>query len=196
MDDVRRAVAANVRTIRTARGLTLGALAEASGTGKATLSRIEAAQANPTVETLFALADALGVSFGALVAEPPQRVQHLRAADLPTVGGSVEARLLTQITGAPLIEAMDIHFSVGQRRDSGPHPHGVTEHLLLISGRVRVGPDDALVDLEEGDVLRFAADVPHSYATLGRRPARAVLLMTYPAIASAGAVSEQVPAAE
>lgn len=184
-------MAANVRTIRTARGLTLGALAEASGTGKATLSRIEAAQANPTVETLFALADALGVSFGALVAEPPLRVQHVRSAEMPRVGGSVEARLLSQITGAPLVEAMDIRFPAGRRRDSGPHPRGVTEHLLLISGRVRVGPDDSLVDLEEGDVLRFAADVPHSYEALDGNPARAVLLMTYPAISSVGSPSEQ-----
>jgi hypothetical protein len=31
-----------------------------------------------------------------------------------------------------------------------------------------------------GDVLRFAGDVPHQYAALGDRPARAIVLMAYP----------------
>jgi transcriptional regulator with XRE-family HTH domain len=177
MDRVIRAVAANVRTLRTARGMSLGDLAAASGTGKGTLSRIEAAQANPTVETLYALADALGVSFGSLTTSGP-RVEHVRAADLPAVSGAVEARVLMQASGARLVEALDIVFPAGQTRSSNPHPVGVVEHVLLTEGRLRAGPEGGLVDLDAGDVLRFPGDVPHSYAALDGA-ARAIVLMAY-----------------
>ncbi|WP_170231440.1 helix-turn-helix domain-containing protein [Pseudonocardia kunmingensis] len=184
MDRARRAVAANLRTIRTARGLTVAALADASGMGKATLSRIEAGQANPTLETLYALADALQVSWGTLVAEPPARTVHTTADDVPVLAGPVEARLLTQITGVPLLEGLEVRFPAGSRRESGAHPRGVVEHLFLISGRLRAGPLDAPEDLDSGDVLRFAADVPHVYEALDGEAARAVLLMTYPVIST------------
>src|SRR5688572_28434521 len=104
--------------------MTVAALAEASCTGKATLSSIEAAQANPTLETLYALADALNVSWGALVAQPPARVALTRAADVPVSADPVQARLLAQVTSVPLIEALDVMFPAGGRRESGAHPRG------------------------------------------------------------------------
>ena len=47
---------------------------------------------------------------------------------------------------------------------------------------LRAGPLDAPVDLDTGDVLRFAGDVPHSYAAIGDE-ARAIILMAYPTAA-------------
>jgi XRE family transcriptional regulator, regulator of sulfur utilization len=179
MDQVIRAVAANVRALRLARGMSLNELATASGTGKGTLSRIEAAQANPTVETLYALADALGVPFGSLTAVRGPSVEHVRAADLAVVSGAIQARVLTQATGAKLVEALDIVFHAGQTRSSNPHPAGVIEHILLTEGRLRAGPAGAEVDMDTGDVLRFPGDVPHSYTALDGKPARAIALMAY-----------------
>jgi transcriptional regulator with XRE-family HTH domain len=178
--NVQKAVAANVRALRSARGLSLGELAGASGVGKATLSRLEAGQANPTVETLFALADALGVPLGALTADRAAAVQHVRAADLPLVSGAVQARVLTQISGSALVEALEIGFPAGEIRASQAHPPGVVEHLMLTSGRLRAGPAGASVELDTGDVLRFAADVPHEYEALDGESAGATLLMAYP----------------
>jgi transcriptional regulator with XRE-family HTH domain len=179
--DVIDTVAANVRALRRQRGISAGALAAASGVGKATLSRIEAGQANPTVETLYALADSLGVSFGALTSAAPAPVQLVRAGDAPRVGGAVEARVVERVYAAPLVELLDVVFSPGRVRESGPHPAGVTEHLLLVRGRLRAGPSDETIDLEPGDLLRFPGDVPHVYAALRGRAAQAIVLMTYPA---------------
>jgi quercetin dioxygenase-like cupin family protein len=105
----------------------------------------------------------------------------VRAADVPHVGGAVEARVLTQIAGGAFVEALEITFPVGQVRSASAHPAGVTEHVLLTEGRLQAGPVDALIELEPGDVLRFAGDVAHQYAAIGERPARAIVLMAYPA---------------
>jgi transcriptional regulator with XRE-family HTH domain len=180
MDRVIKAVAENVRSLRTARGLSLNELAAASKVGKATLSRIETGEANPTVETLYALADALNVPFGSLTASTGPHVEHIRAEDLATVTGAVHAKVLTQAAGARLVEALEIVFPAGQTRRSNPHPKGVIEHVLLTEGRLRAGPEGAERDMQAGDVLRFPGDVPHAYTPLDDRPARAIALMAYP----------------
>lgn len=179
MDRVIKAVAENVRGLRLARGLSLNELAAISKVGKATLSRIEQGEANPTVETLYALADALGVPFGSLTATTGPLVEHIRADELATVTGALHAKVLTQAAGAKLVEALDIFFPAGQVRHSNPHPKGVVEHILLTEGRLRAGPTGAERDIDAGDVLRFPGDVPHSYEALDGRPARAIALMAY-----------------
>ena len=173
-------VASNVRRLREARHLSLGALAARSGIGKATLSRLEAGRANPTIETLYALADALRVPLGDVVAPAGLSGQLVRAAEGSAVTGDVDARIVDRIYGVGLVEVIDLVFPAGRRREARPHAPGVVEHLLVTAGRVRAGPASELVELEEGDLLRFPGDVPHAYEAVGRREARAVVLMAYP----------------
>ncbi|HLU53085.1 MAG TPA: helix-turn-helix transcriptional regulator, partial [Acidimicrobiia bacterium] len=45
-------VGARVRDLRKARGMSLGALAKATGVGKGTLSELESGRRNPTLATL------------------------------------------------------------------------------------------------------------------------------------------------
>lgn len=173
-------LARNLRRLRAARGLSLVALADRSGVAKATLTKLEAGRGNPTVETLYAIADALGAPLSELLRTGVEAhgVDVLRAADGPLVPGAVEARLLDRVHGPGLVELFAL--TVGERpRHAGPHPAGVVETLVVVAGRLQAGPEDAPVDLGEGDRLRFPGDRPHLYAGLGG-PARAVIAIAYP----------------
>ncbi len=173
-------LARNLRRLRAARALSLVALAERSGVAKATLAKLEAGRGNPTVETLYAVADALGAPLSELLraGREADGVEVLRAADGPLVPGAVQARLLDRAHGRGLVELFAL--TVGERpREAGPHPPGVVETLVVVEGRLRAGPAEAPVDLEEGDRLRFPADRPHVYAGLGG-PALAVVAIIYP----------------
>ncbi|MEJ2655153.1 MAG: helix-turn-helix transcriptional regulator, partial [Acidihalobacter sp.] len=59
----------NVARIRATRNISLSALAERSSLSKATLSELERGAANPTISTVWALANALDVPFGELVSD-------------------------------------------------------------------------------------------------------------------------------
>ena len=61
--DMRYLVGRNVRRMRLAKGLTQEALAERSGFSQQYLSDLEHGRRNPTVVTLFELAQALGASY-------------------------------------------------------------------------------------------------------------------------------------
>ena len=64
-----RTVASNIRRLRQEANLTLAELAGAAGLGKSTLAQLESGKANPSVETLWAIAAALRVPFARLVEE-------------------------------------------------------------------------------------------------------------------------------
>jgi transcriptional regulator with XRE-family HTH domain len=59
--DMRRLVGRNLARIRNAKGLTQEALAERSGFSQQYLSGLEQGRRNPTIVTLYELAQALGV---------------------------------------------------------------------------------------------------------------------------------------
>ena len=65
--DMRRLVGRNVKRIRLEKGLTQEQFAERSGFTQQYISDLEQGKRNPTVVTLFELAQALGVSHVALV---------------------------------------------------------------------------------------------------------------------------------
>jgi transcriptional regulator with XRE-family HTH domain len=59
-EDVRRMVGRNVRRLRAAAGLSQAELAERMGVDRAYVSGLELGQRNPTIVTLWHVAEALG----------------------------------------------------------------------------------------------------------------------------------------
>jgi transcriptional regulator with XRE-family HTH domain len=182
VDGFVRAVAANVRALRLDAGLTLAELAAQSGLGKSTLAQIESGKANPSVETLWALGAALRVPFARLVEEtqPPLRV--VRSHEVPPMR-SDEApgwtgRLLAAAHRRGTFDLYLIDIEAGGVRHAEAHHAGVMEHMVVVEGRLRVGPQSSPVELAAGDLVTFSADVPHVYEALERT--HAVLLMSYP----------------
>jgi transcriptional regulator with XRE-family HTH domain len=182
VDDFVRAVAANIRSLRHEAGLTLAELAAASGLGKSTLAQLESGRANPSVETLWAIGAALKVPFAALVEEHRPALRVVRANEVPAMH-SAEApgwagRLLAASQRRGTFDLYALDLEAGAVRHAAAHHAGVEEHLVVVSGRLRVGPDPETVVLAAGDLVTFVADVPHVYEAL--ETTHAVLLMSYP----------------
>lgn len=181
VQEVVKRVAVNIRARREQAQLSLSELARRAGISKGALSQLEAAQANPTVETLWALAQALGVPFSDLIAEPPPPdVLVTRATEGEWITGSpISSRLVQRLNVPATMEVHQIRVDVGPARHSAAHSRGLTEHVILQSGRMRLGPVDFPVVLEAGDAASFLADKAHLYEAL--EPGTAGLIfMVYP----------------
>jgi transcriptional regulator with XRE-family HTH domain len=147
-------VARNLRGLRVERGLTVSELARRSGVAKGTVSKLEAGQAtNPTVETLWALADALGASLSELIVAdtPPSRVGRLAEAEW-IAGDVLRARIVDKLAGREVHDVSHVRFVSGARRDAGPHRRGAFAHAA------------------------FPADEPHAYEALEEGTEALVLL--------------------
>lgn len=172
-------IALNLRRVRLERYVSLGELSRTSGVSKGTLSALESGAGNPTVETLDALADTLGVTVGALVADDGSSPRIMRAGQGEWVEGSaVGLRRVDRLLGRGMVDMYEATFVSGVRRESEGHAPGVLEHLFVTSGRLLVGPIGDTSELGEGDRITFAGDVPHVYEAI-EEDARAVLLISY-----------------
>jgi transcriptional regulator with XRE-family HTH domain len=180
--ELRTQVARTVRELRARSGRSLADLASTAGIGKSTLHAIESGDANPGIETLWALAGALGVPFGHLLDPPTPVMRVVRAGEGPRVASeaaTMQAHLLASTGHAARVELYDLHLQLGPLRDAQPHTDGTVEHVLVTAGKLRVGPVDAAVELGVGDLATFPGDTGHCYEAL-EQDTRAVLLIEYP----------------
>ena len=151
-------------------------LSRRSGVARNTIAALEAGEGNPTLDTLYALADALKVPLSELLERPPAGPQVVRAGEGAHVAGAaLDANLIDRGAG---YEIYAIRFHPGAARHAQPHPFGVEEHLHVHSGRVRVGPEDAPVELGPGDFARYSGAVPHIYEALGGEAAGTLVITT------------------
>jgi transcriptional regulator with XRE-family HTH domain len=182
VDTFVRTVAANVRSLRMQADMTLADLATAAGLGKSTLAQLESGKGNPSVETLWAIAAALQVPFARIVEEVRPSMRVVRAADVPPMHSAETpgwaGRLLAASHGRSSFDLYALDLERGAVRHADPHHPGVLEHLVVVVGRLRAGPQTEPVLLEQGDLITFAADVPHVYEAL--ETTHCVLLMAYP----------------
>jgi transcriptional regulator with XRE-family HTH domain len=142
------AIAFALRRERDRTGLSLSELAKRAGIAKSTLSQLESASGNPSVETLWALSVALDVPFARLVEPVRPKVQLLRKGEGPTVFSERADYVATVLSACP------------------PSAPGVVEHVVLCSGRARLGLTEEPVEVAPGDYIAYPGDLPHVFEAL------------------------------
>jgi transcriptional regulator with XRE-family HTH domain len=189
VEDAVQPIARNLRRWRQTRELTLSALAEQAGVAKSTVSLIERGQGNPSLDTVWSLAAALGVPFASLfhdespandmsvVREDDGAVVAIDRAGLD-VGGLVVRHMLTR-TGGELIEVYTLVLDKGAVRHAQAHVEGLFEHITVAAGTVEISTDTFKEVLHQGDLISFRADSPHSYRVIDG-PVRLVSVHEYP----------------
>jgi len=162
-------IARSLRRERERAGLSLSEVAKRAGIAKSTLSQLESASGNPSVETLWALGVALDVPFSRLVDPPRPPVRVIRAGEGPAVYSERASYVATLLASCPPNARRDIYLITaepGPARMSEPHMPGVVEHVVLVSGLARIGPTEEPVDVRPGDYLAYPGDVDHVFEAL------------------------------
>ncbi|MBB3053262.1 transcriptional regulator with XRE-family HTH domain [Prauserella isguenensis] len=162
-------IAAALRRERQKAGLSLTELARRAGVAKSTLSQLESAAGNPSVETLWALSVALDVPFALLVQPARPQVQLVRAGEGPRFAADRADYLATVLSTCPPNARRDLYLITaepGPARESDPHMPGVVEHVVLSTGRALVGPSDDPAELAPGDYIAYPGDLPHVFEAL------------------------------
>jgi len=163
------AVGRKISRLRKERGITLSKLAELAGISKSTLSAIESGVTNPTISTLWAIADALNVPFGELLPEDFKEVDE----------SGISVRLIERSEGKPKIEVYKMVLSPKSVRRAKPHQRGVIEKIFVVDGSMLAGSITSPKLLKAGDEIEFRADVPHVYIAMDGG-ATAIIMIKYP----------------
>lgn len=181
-DGLRAAFAAALRRERALAGLSASELARRSGLAKSTLSQLEAGQGNPGIETLWALANALAIPVGRLLEAPRPEIEVIRAGEGGGLRSDHADYVASLLSAAPAAGRHDIYMieaGPGGPHRSLAHAPGTREHVVLLSGRARVGPQGSEVELSAGDYIAYPADVAHFFEALASGT-RAVMVIEHP----------------
>ncbi|MHC3462989.1 helix-turn-helix domain-containing protein [Streptomyces flavovirens] len=167
LDAVLTGVGPRLRRLRKDRGVTLAALAEATGISVSTLSRLESGGRRPSLELLLPIARAHEVPLDDLVGAPSPGDPRVRAK--PIVHGG---KTSLPLTGRP--GGLQAYKVVHEKKDEGPceqRTHEGYEWLYVLSGRLRLRLADHDLVLGPGEAAEFDTRLPHWFGPAGDEPA-------------------------
>jgi transcriptional regulator with XRE-family HTH domain len=181
--DLTAVVGANLRRLRTDRGLSLEEMARLSGVSRSMLGQIELGQSAPTINVLWKIAQALDEPFSVLLSQPrgsgPRIIRAADRAQLPSKDGDFVSRPLFTFDTRRKAEAYELRLAAGGVRNAEAHAPGTNESLTVFRGSLDLTLGDSDYHLEAGDAILFDADEPHTYRNRGRSEAVMFLVMTY-----------------
>lgn len=157
-DDTDARVRRRLRELRSARGLTLAAVAERAGMAVSTLSRLESGARRLALDHLPPLARALDVTVDELleVRERTDPRVHSRSFS----HGGITYWALTHDTGAAGPRAFKLRISP-DRGEPDMKTHPGHDWLYVLSGRLRLVLDDEELLLGPGEAAEFDCRTPH-----------------------------------
>ncbi|MFF4079994.1 helix-turn-helix domain-containing protein, partial [Streptomyces sp. NPDC001777] len=160
-----------LRRIRAERGVTLSALAEATGISKSTLSRLESGQRRPSLELLLPIAHAHQVPLDELVGAP--EVGDPRVPLKPRVH---QGRTVIPLSAQP--GGVQAGKSIIPAEQNRPEPvtHEGHEWLYVLSGRLRLVLADHDLILKPGEAAEFNTRLPHWFGPTGESPVEVLSL--------------------
>lgn len=164
-------IAANLRSLRAQHGLSLEALAQATGVSRSALSLIERGQNSPTAVVLDKIAVGLGVTLSDLVGLPAGQAN--RAAPLPLArhaeqavwtdpGSGYVRRAVSPADFPSPIQLVEVHFPAGARVafETGPRNAQVHQQVWVLDGSMDLTVGDTTWQLHSGDCLAMVLDQP------------------------------------
>ncbi|MCS5517437.1 helix-turn-helix domain-containing protein [Pseudomonas qingdaonensis] len=128
-----------IRRERLQSGMSVSDLARRAGVAKSTLSQLESGLGNPSIETLWALATALGIQVTRFFEQPAQTVTVIRAGEgaaLKADDADYAATLLADCPPGIRRDLYRVHAQPGQPHHSGA-PGGHFRACIRARGRQR-----------------------------------------------------------
>ncbi|MCX7898923.1 MAG: XRE family transcriptional regulator [Methylocystis sp.] len=172
---------ATVQRLRKAYNLSLSELSLQSGVAKSIISQIERNETNPTLATIWRLAQALDVSIERVLqtTEDEPFLEKTSKADTPILvsdDGKCRLAIIGWIKTVEWLQAYEFSADPGGVLESGAHRCGSVESLSVREGELEVVVAGVKSTVRAGETLRYRCDRPHIIRNLGRDAAQATMV--------------------
>jgi transcriptional regulator with XRE-family HTH domain len=183
MDTTIRAIGRTIKELRSRRGLTLEELAEKSGCTPGFISQLEHNQAAPSVVTLYAIAEVLGVKvtdFFPDVTNPTKVVHRQERGTFKIEGAAIGYSLLTTKFPHAALQAFVLTYAPAKQAlpTDEYRAHLGEEFIYILEGELRIWIGDVSYDLSPGDSVYFKSSVKHCLENLTDRPTVVISMIT------------------
>jgi transcriptional regulator with XRE-family HTH domain len=170
-----------VQRLRKAYNLSLSELSEQSGVAISIISQIERNETNPTLATIWRLAQALDVSIERVLqgAEDEPFLEKTSRGDTPNLvsdDGKCRLAIIGWIKTVEWLQWYDFMAEPGGVLESEPHQRGSVESLSVLEGELEVEVAGVIDIARAGDTLRYRCDRPHVIRNRSSKPAHATMV--------------------
>jgi len=174
-------VGGRLRELRQERGMSMRALARASGLSTNALSMIERARTSPSVSTLYKIAEALKVPITAFFRSdaPRQDIVFLKAnqrAQVVFPRGVWEGLGGEAFTGG--VEPLLFSLEAGANSGQFGMTHGGHEFVMCLSGSLEYEVEKQRFTLGSGDSLLFAAQFQHRWRNVNKGETKVLIVLS------------------
>lgn len=170
MDAMNIIVAKNIKKLREENKLSMDELAKLSGVSKSMLAQIERGDGNPTLSTLWKIANGLKVPFDALTVRPKNPYEIVKTSEIEPLledDGRVKNYPIFPDDENRRFAVYYLELDKGSYWESEPHLKGTIEFITIFTGKIEICADEQKFVVEKEDSIRFRADVVHSYKNIG-----------------------------
>src|SRR5258707_4325383 len=182
IDDLSNRLAHRLRLERDSRGWSLADLAERSGVSKATISKIERAEASPTAVVLVRIAGAFDLTLAGLMLRAEGQGERLtRASDQPVWRDPETGYLRKQVFNRPdhPLEIIRVELPAGKRVALPASSYArIRQAVWVESGSLVIIEAGERHDLGTGDCLGFGAPSEVTFANETTAPCFYVVVLT------------------
>jgi len=181
--DINQVIAENLKSLRMDRNLSLGQLAELSKVSKVMLSQIEKGDTNPTINTLWKIANGLKVPYTALMEQAESDTTVVKKSEIAVqIDENEHYRLYCYYSNTPRrnFELFQIELDSGHSHVSIGHSDKSQEYIMVLAGELTLTLNSQTYVLHANDAISFTASVEHCYASSGSETLKASLINYYP----------------
>jgi transcriptional regulator with XRE-family HTH domain len=185
VNDINDALAINLEGLRRKRGLTFDQLAKLSGVSKGMLVQIEQGKTNPSINTLWRIANTFNVSVAKLIeiditSTNIKTISEDEATELWQGPLGSSAKLLMGLDDKNLVEFWRWRLLPGHKHVSKAHISGAMELVYILNGELLLSVDGTKKTLNAGETSLFSADKPHSYENAGAEKLTFIMVVIEP----------------
>lgn len=171
MDTMNLIVAKNMKHLREQNKLSMDELAKLSGVSKSMLAQIERGAGNPTVSTLWKLANGMKIPFEALTVQPKTSYEIVKTSEIQPFfkdGDRVKVYSLFPDNENRRFSVYYLELEPGSYWQSEPHLRGTKELITVFGGVIEIEVDDKVFTISKEESIRFRGDCSHSYRNTSR----------------------------
>ncbi len=181
--DINRIIAENLKSLRTERKLSLGQLSELCTVSKVMLAQIEKGETNPTINTLWKIANGLKVPYTKLLEQQEHETSIVKKAETDRfLSDDGHYRIFCYYPNTPEhnFELFQLELDSGYSYTSIGHSEKSEEYVMVLEGELTLTVNNQSYVLRPDDTMSFVASAQHTYFSSGSETLKAVNINYYP----------------
>lgn len=183
MEKLNLIIAKNLKRLREEKALSLSELSKMTDVSKSMLGQIERCEANPTVSTIWKIANGLKISCTELMSMPEadfKIVDKSQVQPLIEDEGKVRIFPVFPFDNTTRFETYSIEIDNKGYLASEAHQQGTQEFITVFSGELTININGEDFVVTKGNSIRFKADKPHVYKNIGNTICSVSMVIYYP----------------